>query len=141
MRNRSTIFSILTAAFMHLNFIARAAETPLPLHMFPLDQQAKVGQVVSWYLTAAGTEPLQYQWKLNGKAIPGANGSVLRINEAKASDQGDYTCEIRNSAGATETEKVALAIDTGSTLNTAQRIDVNKAPTNTTAQSTVPPQQ
>jgi len=138
MLNRSTIFSILTAAFMHLNFIARGAETPLPLHLYPLDQHAKVGETVSWYLTTAGSEPMQYQWKLNGRNLTGANTNILRIASVKTSDQGVYTCEIRNEAGATETEKVALSLDTGSTLNTAQKLDVKKAPANATAENSTP---
>jgi hypothetical protein len=125
---------------MHLNFIARAAETPLPLHLYPLDQRVKIGQMVSWYLTAAGSEPLEYQWKLNGKAIPGANANVLRIVSAKESDQGAYTCQIKNHAGLTETETVALAVESAGTLNTAQKIQVNKAPSNATAQNRVPAQ-
>jgi hypothetical protein len=135
MPNRNTIFSVLTAAFMHLNCIARAAETPLPLHLYPQDQQVKKGEVVTWYLTAAGTEPLEYQWKVNGKEIPGGNTNVLRIASANPSDQGLYTCTIKNEAGATVTQTVALTVKPDSEITTAQKIKTQKAPANATALS------
>ncbi len=126
---------------MHLNCIARAAETPLPLHLYPLDQRVQEGEPVSWYLTTVGSEPLEYQWKLNGKEIPGANANVLRIASVKTSDQGLYTCQIKNSVGSIETEKVALAVNSGTALNTAQKVQPNKAPAQSTAQQSVPVQE
>lgn len=136
MFNKSAILSMLTAAFMHLNCIARATETPLPLHLYPADQQVKEGEIVTWYLTAAGTEPLQYQWKRDGKEIPGAIGNTLRIGSAKSSDQGVYTCRITNAAGNTETQAVALKVEAGTAFVENQPV---KSPTKTGASAQAAP--
>ena len=100
----SVFLCLQTMAFV------QAADTPVALHLFPQNQQTKEGAPVAWYLTAAGAEPLQYQWKLNGKEVSGAKSNTLRISSAKLADGGFYTCAIKNQFGIIETEPVSLTV-------------------------------
>src|SRR5690349_12503937 len=96
-----------------------AAQTPLAIHLFPENQQIKAGEPVSWYLTAAGKEPLQYQWKLNGQDILGATHNTLKISSVKPKDQGTYVCSVKNQFGAVETDPVKLTVMSGDGIATS----------------------
>ena len=49
--------------------------------------------------SAAGTEPLHYQWQSWGLDIPNATNSVLAITNVQAGDDADYTVTVTNIAG------------------------------------------
>ena len=51
-------------------------------------QSAKVGQTVAFRAVVSGTEPISYQWRLNGTDIPGATNSVLPIAGVRTTDAG-----------------------------------------------------
>ncbi len=59
---------------------------------------AAVGTSVTLSVTAAGGG-LTYQWKRDGTAIDGATGAVYSIPGATAAANGNYTVDVRNSAG------------------------------------------
>ena len=50
-------------------------------------------------ITAGGTQPLFYQWQLNGMDIDGANFSTLTITNAGAGQVGFYSVIVRNAYG------------------------------------------
>ncbi|MEY2409470.1 MAG: hypothetical protein QOF48_2140 [Verrucomicrobiota bacterium] len=64
-------------------------------------------------VTAAGTQPLAYQWLLNGNLIPGATGPSLTINSFRADQSGVYRVIVSNVAGAALSDEAILLI-TGS---------------------------
>ncbi|MBI4660010.1 MAG: immunoglobulin domain-containing protein [Verrucomicrobia bacterium] len=60
-----------------------------------------LGENVSFTVSAAGVEPLSFQWRLDGKDLAGETNSTLTITGAERDDEGDYTVEVRNPEGRT----------------------------------------
>ena len=65
---------------------------PQPLTVF-------VGDPVSLSVTAGGTLPFKYFWRLNGTNVAGATDSVCSFNNAAPSQAGSYTVVVTNVAG------------------------------------------
>lgn len=58
-------------------------------------KQICTGSSLFSHVTASGTE-VQYQWRRNGEAIPGATQSTLSVLQASAQDVGVYDCMINS---------------------------------------------
>jgi hypothetical protein len=65
------------------------------------DVQVFAGTGPTLRVTAAGAQPIIYQWSLNGTAIPNATNSTYTI--ANAQTGGIYTCVLTNSVGPSTT--------------------------------------
>lgn len=61
------------------------------------------------FVGAGGTAP-EFQWFLDGVALPGATEFFLFIPAATPSDQGAYTAELTNSCGVATTEPAELTV-------------------------------
>lgn len=55
-------------------------------------------------------ENVRYQWKKDGQAIPGATGSVYRIENFSASDAGQYMVEVSNDCGVVSSSDVTVVL-------------------------------
>jgi hypothetical protein len=51
-----------------------------------------------------------FQWKRDGKAIPGATGSTYLVNGVGEGDEGVYTLEVENRAGLVESGQIRLQV-------------------------------
>lgn len=78
----------------------------------PLSATVAPGHAVNFGVTATGPGPLQYQWKLNGAAIPGATASSLALPSAATTQAGDYTVDVTNAAGTTTSRFARLVVAT-----------------------------
>jgi hypothetical protein len=58
-----------------------------------------VGSTATFSVTAVGTEPLSYQWQLDGFDLFDETNSTLVLDNVSDSDAGSYTVLISNSAG------------------------------------------
>ena len=65
----------------------------------PKSQEAKVGESVTFRVSANGTAPLTYQWYKNGNVVSGATGRSYKITNLRKSHFGNYTVVVSNSAG------------------------------------------
>ena len=74
----------------------------------PLAQSQVRGLSATFYVDAAGTPPLSYQWQLNGNDIPGATNSSCTISNVQATNLGNYTVVITNVAGSIVSSNAAL---------------------------------
>src|SRR5437016_1946852 len=52
-------------------------------------QAVFAGRGISFTVTASGTAPLSYQWRLAGQDLPGRTNRALQINSAGPADEGD----------------------------------------------------
>jgi hypothetical protein len=84
-------------ASLTVNALTGAAPT---ITTQPGDQSASVGATILLSVSAAGAQPLTYQWFKNGAAIPGATGILYSIPAAQAADAASYSVVVTNSAGA-----------------------------------------
>ena len=62
-------------------------------------------------VTAAGAEPLTYQWFLDGVAIAGATSDTLTLTAAEWDQDGDYTVRVTNANGSVDSNPAAITID------------------------------
>ncbi len=77
----------------------------------PADRIASAGTVVNFTVTANGTEPLSYQWRVNGLAMPGATNASLTLTNVQASEAGDYHVVVHNAAGFVISEVARLTVN------------------------------
>jgi len=79
----------------------------------PQSQTIASGSTVAFTVTAAGSEPLSYQWQRDGAPVTlatavGANTPTLVINRAVAVNAGTYTCVVANAAGSALSNAASL---------------------------------
>ena len=65
----------------------------------PASQAQAPGADVHLAVSAAGTPPLAYQWKVDGSDIPGATDANFTLTNFQPSEAGTYTVAITNMAG------------------------------------------
>lgn len=75
----------------------------------PQGGQVSVGGAIELRVVAQG-ENLRYQWKKDGQVIPGATGSVYRIENFGGSDAGRYLVEVSNDCGMVSSSDVTVVL-------------------------------
>jgi len=79
----------------------------------------------SFSVTATGSAPLSYQWRVGGNPLPGATGDTLTLNQATSANAGSYDVIVTNPyASATSSVATLTVVDT-----TAPVITLNGAAT------------
>jgi hypothetical protein len=73
----------------------------------PLSQTLTEGANATLSVSATGTGPLAYQWRVNGANLPGATGSSLVLASLQFSNAGLYSVIVSNAAG-TVTSSLAV---------------------------------
>jgi uncharacterized repeat protein (TIGR03803 family) len=74
--------------------------TPPSLNQHPTNVTSAPGNDITLCVTAAGSQPLYYQWRRNGVNLPDATNSCLTLFGADARDGGSYDVVVYNSFGA-----------------------------------------
>ncbi len=78
----------------------------------PISQAAAMCSNAAFQVTAAGTAPLIYQWRLNGQNILGATNSTLAVGSMQVSNVGSYTVTVTNIFGGATSDVAILTIAT-----------------------------
>lgn len=65
----------------------------------PVSQSVNQGAAFTLNVTATGSAPLAYQWRLNGATIAGATNGTFSRPDAQPTDAGNYTVIVSNPAG------------------------------------------
>ncbi len=84
----------------------------------PSSTNVNVGADVTFAVTAAGTGPLNYQWRFNNADIPGATTNNYTQSNAQLTNTGNYSVVVSNVAGTVVSEDALLAV-----IAPAPRID------------------
>ncbi|HEU0009817.1 MAG TPA: immunoglobulin domain-containing protein, partial [Verrucomicrobiae bacterium] len=84
--------------------------TPPVLETQPAGTNAQLGQPVTLCVTASGTPPLAYQWRLNGQNIPGATDRCFTIPSTESTNGGAYSVVVVNVLGARQTIQAPLTV-------------------------------
>ncbi|MDA1273734.1 MAG: immunoglobulin domain-containing protein [Verrucomicrobia bacterium] len=84
---------------------------PVTVSVPPEDAQAGLGGLARFAVVVSGSEPIIYQWSLNGIAIPGATEPVYEIPSVQVLDAGSYVVSARNSAGTIESRAAVLTLN------------------------------
>jgi hypothetical protein len=93
-----------------IKITAGGGSTPPTITVQPVGVTNVAGSSPTFSVTAAGTAPLAYQWRLTGAAIAGATTNPFSRPQVRASQAGNYTVVITNSAGAITSSVAVLAV-------------------------------
>jgi hypothetical protein len=76
----------------------------------PQNRAVSPGAQVTFSVSATGTQPLDYQWLLNGVDIPGATAQTFTVAAAQVGHAGIYTVVVSNAAGIALSSPARLSI-------------------------------
>jgi uncharacterized repeat protein (TIGR03803 family) len=85
----------------------------------PVSQTVLVGSAATFCVTAEGSLPLEYFWRLNGVPIAGATASCYTTNNVQLSGSGSlFSCLVSNAYGSTNSLAATLTVvSSASTTN------------------------
>ncbi len=112
--NYSVIISN-TAGNVTSDIVNLTVLTPPSISGQPQNQTVSVGANVTFNVTASGTVPLSYRWRLNGTTIAGATNSFYTKNGVETNDAGNYSVVITNVAGSVTSSNASLTVSVGLT--------------------------
>ena len=95
------------------NLIVQAAENIAPPQILaqPQPQVVVPGALASFFVVAANTRGLAYQWRFNGTNIGGATRDALLLQNVGATNEGEYSVVLVNSSGSVTSAPAALMLD------------------------------
>lgn len=111
--------ALANSEIVQLYSLASGALVGPSISLQPQSQAVLAGANIQMTVTAAGTEPLSYQWLKNGTNLPngggvaGANSSLLSIANVTATHVGDYSVVVTNFAGSVTSSVASLFVLTG----------------------------
>jgi hypothetical protein len=93
--------------------LEQTAVTGLPeILVGPRDVEVIVGQpdVTFAVVVAESSTPLTYQWRFNGRDIPGATQQSYTVTSPDPGEAGEYSVRVSNAAGVTVTPEARLTV-------------------------------
>ena len=99
-----------SAASAEASATTLSSATPPVITGQPLDELVYVGGSATFTVTATGTPPLSYQWRLYGTNLSGATTSSCTRTNAQLADAGPYSVLVTNSAGPVTSSNALLTV-------------------------------
>ena len=94
----------------------------------PQNQSIIAGAAATFSVTATGTAPLTYQWRLNGTSLTGATASSYTRSNVQPADAGSYSVVITNVAGGMTSSDAILTVNVPPSITTQpQGLTVNQS--------------
>ncbi len=87
------------------------AASPPVITAQPVTQTVTVGETATFSVTASGTAPLSYQWRLNSTNIAGATADTLVLTNAQPSVAGAYSVVVSNTVGTVTSSNAILTVN------------------------------
>lgn len=81
----------------------------------PESVEASSGDLVTFSVQADGPPPLRYQWKQDGKDIPGANAATLQLQNVTSANAGEYRAFVWNNYGTATSAAAHLTVSNPAT--------------------------
>jgi len=102
--------------------------TPPTITGQPQGQTIIAGANALFSVTATGTAPLSYQWRINGTNLAGATSGVYTRTNAQPVDAGSYSVVVANSRGSVTSAPAALTVNFALNATAAYGGTVSKYP-------------
>ncbi len=102
--------------------VSGAATKPV-ISAQPVAQTVASGSTVVFNVTATGSPT--YQWKRNGADVTNGTSATLVITGATAADAGDYTVEVKNSAGSDISSVATLSINNATATEVGRLVNLS----------------
>jgi hypothetical protein len=97
------------------------------------------GQTATFSVTAAGTAPLTYQWKMNGTAVTGATSSSYTTPATTTANSGQqFTVTVTNSAGSITSNAASLTVSAATLVLNASKTSLSFTSVNVGSSSILP---
>ena len=97
--------------------LSAAASTAAPVLLVnPVDRFLDLGGSTALTVAFDQSLPSTIQWKKDGVAIPGANGTTFSLTNVTVADAGVYTAEVTNANGTTVSAGATVAINAAPVL-------------------------
>jgi M6 family metalloprotease-like protein len=93
-----------------MSFFAGYASAPPVILQQPTNQVIETGGTASFSVTAAGTEPLFYQWRFNGVNLAGSTGATHTLTNATGTRIGQYSVVVSNAYGSILSSNATLTV-------------------------------
>ncbi len=77
----------------------------------PVGQNSCLGQTAVFFVSAAGAQPLAYQWYFNGVSLPGRTSTNLVLASLQKNQAGQYTVVITNMLGSVTSASAPLVVN------------------------------
>lgn len=90
----------------------------------PVGRVTLPGETVVFSVTATGSAPLSYQWRVNGTDIPNETSNRLVLTGVQGSNDGAYAVVVSNPYGTATSESAQLVVTNvffGGTVNFANQ--------------------
>jgi hypothetical protein len=98
----------------------------------PFDRTASANSQVMLVSAVSGTQPMAFQWRLNGQNIPGATSSTLILDSVTSANSGLYSVVASNLYGSATSRAASLAVlDDGASGKKPAQISIPSTPTKT----------
>ena len=95
--------------------VTSSASNSAPLiTLQPQSQSVTEGVAVAFTVAATGNPTPSYQWQFNGTNLDGATNTTLLLTNVTVAQEGDYIAVVSNTAGTTNSQPAALAIESSS---------------------------
>ena len=108
----TTLVRVLLVTFVIIfnSTVFGAGAGPPTVLTQPQNQVVMFHQTAVFNVLASGTEPLHYQWRLEGMNLAGATYATLGIPDATPQNSGNYSVVISNSVGAVTSAPALLTV-------------------------------
>jgi uncharacterized repeat protein (TIGR01451 family) len=90
--------------------VALPPSAPPVILQQPAGQTVSTGHSATFNVLANGTQPLLYQWRLNGTNLSGATNSALMLSDVTVNDTGNYSVVVSNSVGSAISSNALLTV-------------------------------
>lgn len=115
-----------------------ASYVPVQITSQPTATSVVKGSDVAFHVAATGSDVITYQWRKNGKDIPGATSADLNLQNVNASSIADYRVVVSNSANLVVSNAAHLTVQLPPSIDTppvAASVNYNSAATFTVVAS------
>jgi len=113
--DNGSLFSVVvsnSAGSVTSNNKTLTVKTPPSITSQPANQTVAAGRTAKFAVTAAGTKPLNYQWKKNGVSIAGATKASYTTPATTPVDNGAlFSVIVTNSIGSVTSNNATLTVN------------------------------
>ncbi len=107
----SNAFSISVGQFINSGTVITGDGSPV-FKVQPGNQTVSAGGTIWLHARAVGSQPMSYQWQINGTNLPGATNADLTINGATAANSGQYRALASNEMNQAESLTASVTVQT-----------------------------
>jgi hypothetical protein len=107
--DKSNTYVVIDGLLDHVEVAAEASDLPT-ISTSPSSAAVALGHDVMLQVKVSGVGPFSYQWRFNGKDIPGASEDRYAIKAATLNQAGNYAVAITNRSGSVTSSAATVTV-------------------------------